>query len=326
MYSTNELGNPQISVIIRSFNRLESLKELLNVLARQNSANFEIIVIDQTSCSFESWKNWVNGLSDRLLYTIKPISSDLFVEISNKNLGEIVNRLNLIIYSYGNPIGGPKARNEGVRFANSNLCLFIDDDDLPIGEDWVGSHLNRHLNDNKLIGLSGRQVSKLNERCPFVKFARPFIRRKVLSYNFLKIPYTFARFDECVPKVEWLHGTNTSIKKSYIEKVNGWDEYVQNQDEHSFAFKLALIKKKDEYFTFDSTILIQRRTDIPGGMGKRTFSIRREIKNQWQFISKVIRKYYPLRFYSLIPFYLLIILNRLIQKTISVLPKPKLLK
>lgn len=91
-----------------------------------------------------------------------------------------------------------------------------------------------------------------------------------MNYSILKIPYTFARLDANVDNVGWLHGTNSSIKREYIEKVGGWDTTVKNQDEHSFAFKLKKkikAEKSDKMLVFRSNPMLVRRLDI-GGDGK----------------------------------------------------------
>lgn len=307
------------TLIIRSYNRIVELQELVRIIIKQDVRNkYEIIIIEQTS-GFNS-NNWILFSKQELGNKCKvKISYDREILIIESNNDAV----DLKLYSFNKPLGGAKARNEGVKRATSDLCIFIDDDDLPGNHTWIQQHIDRHKEEPNLIGLTGRHISLSSDKCPYVRFMRPFIRRKVLNYSLLKTPYTFARFDESVNAVKWIHGTNSSIKKEWIEKVGGWDETIRNQDEHSLAFKLHKVMPNTHYFAFDSSIPLIRRTDIPGGMGKRTFSISREVRNQWQFFTRIVFKYFPIRFLLLFPMYFIMILIRLIQKSVSSLAKPR---
>ncbi len=252
------------SVIVRSYNRVNALCELLELLLDQDFHSYEIVVIEQ-STEYEK-KAW-----DKLLSL-------------NKSP-----KIKLLTFE---PLGGPRARNEGVKNSSGEILIFIDDDDLPSSNQWVSQHAKAYK-DEELVGFTGRHIFEGNVQCPYVPWMRWFIRKKVMSYNWLKFPYTFAQFDEDVQNVKWLHGTNSSIRKEWALKAGLWDTHVKNQDEHSFAFKLQPHLTNGYRLDFKKRPALIRRMDIGGGMGKREFSFKREFQNQYQYLHSVVIPYYP---------------------------------
>ena len=276
------------SVIVRSYNRIPALLELLEKLRSQDFGSFEIIIVEQ-STNYEK-ENW----------------SELNVLIAKDS------RIKLHKYD---PLGGPKARNEGVRNASGEILIFVDDDDLPISNKWIQKHVQAY-EDKNLIGLTGRHVFEGNESCPYVFWMRWFIRKRCMSYNWLKFPYTFAQFDEDVKDVEWLHGTNSSVRREWAIAAGLWDTHVKNQDEHSFAFKLQPLLVDGYRLDFRKEPALIRRMDIEGGMDKRSFSFSREWKNNYNYCRKVVFKYFPSRI-ILFPIYLIWCTSKVIQYIVS---------
>lgn len=257
------------SVIVRSYNRIPALLELLHKLGSQTYHSFEIIVVEQsTNYDENDWKELTN------LITKDP-------------------RIKLFKYD---PLGGPQARNEGVKNASGEILIFVDDDDLPVSDQWVEKHFDAYK-DEKLVGFTGRHIFEGNDRCPYVFWMRWFIQKKCMSYNWLKLPYTFAQFDEDVTDVEWIHGTNSSIRREWALKAGLWDTHVKNQDEHSFAFKLQPLLVDGYRLDFRKEPSVIRRMDIEGGMDKRNFSTLNEWQNNYNYYSKVIFKYFPFSFF-----------------------------
>lgn len=259
---TTVAGAPRVSVVVRSFKRLPALAELCAVLAAQEHDAFEVVVVEQSG----AW----SPEDERALAPFVADPRFRFVRCS--------------------PLGGPGARNRGVREARGAIAILVDDDDLPLGRDWIAGH-ERHFDDPLLIGESARQVRAEGEHTPYV--SRLLARRKVLRYSRLKTPWTFARFDEDVAPVDWLHGTNSAFRREVALRAGLWDEDVKNQDEHSFAFKLKAVLAPGEYLAFRSRPPLLRRMDIPGGMDKRFATGERELRNHIRFQHKVIGRYFP---------------------------------
>lgn len=266
-----------VSVIVRSFNRIPALLELLQILRSQDYNSFEIVIIEQ---------------------------SNNYNEEDGEELSKVCRKDQRIKLFKYDPLGGPKARNEGVRNSSGEILIFVDDDDLPNSSNWISQHVKPYESDDKLVGFTGRHIFEGSKKCPYLPWMRWFIRQKCMSYNWLKLPYTFAQFDEDVKSVGWLHGTNSSLRKEWALKAGLWDIHVQNQDEHSFAFKLHPLLVEEFRLDFRKEPALIRRMDIEGGMDKRNFSMLREWKNNWNYCFKVIFKYFPLRILFL-PLYLL---------------------
>jgi len=273
-------GTPRVSVVVRSYRRLPALAELCAVLAGQTHESFEVVIIDQSG-------EW----SADSAAALAPFVADLrfrFVRCA--------------------PLGGPGARNRGVREARGDVVILVDDDDLPIGDDWVAGHERHFLSDANLVGESARQVRADGERSPYI--SRMLARHRVLHYSVLKTPWTFARFDEDVTPVDWLHGTNSAFRREVAILAGLWDEHVRNQDEHSFAFKLKRVLRPGQYLAFKSEPRLLRRMDIPGGMDKRFSSAEGELKNHIRFQHHVIGRYFPDLYRRGMPLYHLQALGR----------------
>src|SRR5262245_10976291 len=94
---------PRVTVLVRSYNRLEALVELVEVLLAQEHDSFEIGVVEQS--------------------TQKPAAAEA-------RLAELEQDARLRMVRVP-PLGGSKARNLGVQHARGEIVVCIDDDDLP---------------------------------------------------------------------------------------------------------------------------------------------------------------------------------------------------
>jgi glycosyltransferase involved in cell wall biosynthesis len=262
---------PRLSVIVRSYNRLGALAELLQELLAQDHDDFEIVVVDQS--------------------TIRPEPELAVVESLAKDP-----RVRILRFP---PLGGPGARNAGVRAARGDLFVFIDDDDLPNGRDWLRRH-EANFADPKCIGVTGRFLDD--------GVAKPYAnpekaRRNVLTFNVLKWQRVYARTD--VRKhVESLMGGNAAIPRRTLERFGLWDECPPIEDEPSLAYRINAGKADDEYLLFDPSVTMIRRLDVPGGMAKRQMSGPRYAKRVFTFQHNIVGHYFPLRFIALYPLYI----------------------
>src|SRR6266566_3858385 len=120
------MGSPRVSVVVRSYNRLGVLAELLAVLLAQDHDSYEIVVVEQS--------------------TVRPPDEVARVDALARDPRVRMFRCE--------PLGGPGARNAGVRAARGNLLVFIDDDDLPVGSDWLRRH-EANFTDPRCLGVTG---------------------------------------------------------------------------------------------------------------------------------------------------------------------------
>jgi glycosyltransferase involved in cell wall biosynthesis len=267
------MNAPRISVVVRSFGRIPTLLELLAALLQQDHDAFEIVVVEQT---------------------MAPDPDDAAA------LAALAADPRLHVLNYP-PLGGPAARNRGVEAARAPLIAFIDDDDLPGGPDWLRM-MEAHFADPAIAGVSCRHVWQLGEAMPYV--SRGLARRRVLGYSRLMLPRTFARFDQDVTPVAWLHGTGSAIRRSVALEVGLWDEDVRDDEEHSFAFKFAVwAKGRGQHLVFRATPVLQRRLDRSGGLERRRNGLEKKIAGHAQFQHRIIGRYHPRRYRLLRPVY-----------------------
>ena len=265
--------NPRVSVIIRSFNRLGILAELLERLLAQDHDSFEIVVVEQ---SIE-----------------RPVAELARVEALARDRRVRIERFE--------PLGGPRARNEGVRASRGEILVFIDDDDLPIGTDWLRRH-ERHYADPKCLGMTGRSVVEGQEGRPLYA-NMDAARRRVLSLNALRFQRVYVGTDRYA-RVQSLHGSNFSVRRSTLERFGLWDECTPIEDELSLAYRMqASLARGDEYLVFDPETVMLRRLDAPGGMAKRALAPHGYAKKLFTFMHNVTGHYYPARFALLYPIY-----------------------
>ncbi len=278
------LAPPQVSVIVRSYNRLTALHELLTaMLAQRCELPFEVVVVEQSTRATEA---------------------------ERARLAELQRDPRLRVLRFP-PLGGPRARNVGCRAARGDIVLFMDDDDLPIGDGWISAHL-RHFDDPRCLGVTGRQVSEGDElpgarRPPRWSPARA--SRLVLSY----VPvlmyqqcYNYVEVDRPV-QVASVHGGNVSLRRSALARFGLWDECTPVEDELSFNYRLRARKRTEEYLLYDPEALMLRRVDVPGGMNKRYMPVTAVGERIFEFLHNIIGHYFPVRFALLYPAYVVLL-------------------
>lgn len=274
---------PRISVIVRSYNRLGALAELLRVLLAQDHDSFEIVVVEQS--------------------TVRPSE-----ELSRVEMLAADPRVRLLRFA---PLGGPGARNAGVRASRGELLVFIDDDDLPATTDWLRRHEANFFgpgSDGKCLGVTGRFVAEEGGVRIDAPYANPErARRNVLSFNVLKWQRVYARTD-AKKRVESLMGGNAAIPRTTLERFGLWDECTPIEDEPSLAYRINAGKRDDEYLLFDPGVEMIRRLDVPGGMAKRTMSGPRYARRVFTFLHNIVGHYFPARFVLLYPAYIVFVL------------------
>ena len=269
---------PFVSVAVRSYQRLPQLIELLGRLRLQSYPNFEVVVIEQSSDVREQYREALDQAAQ------DP-------------------RVRILEYP---PLGAGRARNEAARQSRGEIVLFLDDDDLPQQHDWIAAHAANYADPN-CVAVSGRHV--LNEQDSPAQYDTPRNHRLCLRYSWLKMPRGRTYHGTRLQGVTQVAGTNASIRRSAIERCGGWDDETDH-DEDSFNFRFAAIKREQEYFAYDPRPAILRRLDVPGGLGRRQQTVCARLKAELRFSHGVIRRYYPWRFWTLYPVYVLCALER----------------
>ncbi len=263
---------PSVSAVVRSYKRYDSLLKIIAALREQDHPDYEIVIIEQSGFSPEQRA---------------PLDA---MEREDPRLRML----------YSEPLGVGGSREAGWRAARKEIVLTIDDDDVPLGTDFVSGHARNYLDPN-VVAVTGRHVYEPNEVCGYGNRARA--RRQCLRYNFFGYPHTFCRFDERIESVNWVHGSNGSVRKSVIERVGGWDARSTEHDEHPFCLPLQKQLRPGERLVFDPSMVLLRRKDLPGGAAVRFEGPRRIYRMWFRYYHGLVLRHRPLRSALLYPIF-----------------------
>lgn len=265
---------PRVSIAVRSYNRLAALCELIESLLAQEHDSFEIIVVDQSTEHPEA-----------AVARLKELEADPRVKIIRRE-----------------PLGGPRARNLCIENCRGEVVVNIDDDDLPMGKDFLTKIEQPFLDDVKCVGVTCRHFWKEDDRIgPFYRF---YAWRRCMSFSpVTKVAYTYPRYDRYRRGVDWVHGTGGAFRRSVFERFGGWDEDTPIEDEYSLAIRMKRGLDPDEYLVFDPSAHLQRRMDLGGGLGKRRMTPAKFYAKFMTFVHHVMARYYPTRVRALYPLY-----------------------
>lgn len=267
------VADPQASIVVRSFNRIPTLCDLLVALLDQRHDSFEIVVVEQST-------------------DVPPAAAARLADLARDP------RLRLLRKP---PLGGAGARNVGVRAARGEILVFIDDDDLPVGRDWLTAHLANYA-DPCCLGVTGRQRNiHPHESSPWYLRAA---RTRCMSFMpVLKLPTTYVRHGTRLRPVQAVHGTNGSLRRSAVVRFGGWDEDTTIEDETSFSLRARPRMHPDEYFVFDPIPEAIRGLGTPGGLAKRFMTPGGFLIRLLDFIHTILGRYFPVRVILLYPVY-----------------------
>ncbi|HEY5921578.1 MAG TPA: glycosyltransferase [Kofleriaceae bacterium] len=265
---------PRLSVIIRSFNRLPALCELVTVLLAQRHDSFEVVVIDQS----------IERPGD---------AADRLAELERDE------RLRVLRFP---PLGGAGARNKGIEHMRGELAVFIDDDDVPIGDDFLTAIEAAFREDPKLMGLTCRHVWSADDKLSWAY--RALAPRLAMKFSrVLGLPDNFARYDQRLDGRHYVHGTGGAYRRSVFERFGGWDEDTPIEDETSLGIRVKRGLRDGEYIAFDPRARLQRGFDLGGGLDKRRNTTGRYFARFMKFVHSILGRYYPTRVRLLYPFY-----------------------
>jgi glycosyltransferase involved in cell wall biosynthesis len=259
------------SVVIRSYRRPDALKELVQCVRKQRGADFEIVILEQ--------------------------SNDPALVEELRSYGDA--RIRVVT---AEPMNPPAARNEAIRYARGEILIFIDDDDLPVGDTWIADHLRNYENPS-CMGVVGRLVADPNDlRGPH--FAR-ILRKFALRQTFFKDTVVLAHNTLFKDGIDFLIGSNASVRRSLVDRIGGWDEGIPMNEEQSFAIKFLRERAPEERFVFDPRPIMWRRTDIAGGLNRRGAEDwhLRELEARLFYYEHVVGHYFPTRYRLLKPLF-----------------------
>ncbi len=185
-----------ISIVIPLFNKEKYIHRAINSVLKQTYRNFELIIIDDGSTDGSA--NIAKSLSDERIH-----------------------------YHFQNNGGVSKARNTGVRLANSLWVAFLDADDEyePDFLNRIVLFINEHKqNDLSMVGANYYIGSRANIA------VGPMVESGIHDY--------FKLFqDNKSPN----HSSTTVVNKNKILKVSGFPEGVKQFEDWITWFKLAFV-------------------------------------------------------------------------------------
>jgi glycosyltransferase involved in cell wall biosynthesis len=261
----------RVSVVIRSYKRPAALKELIAKLRSQRYADFEVVVLEQ--------------------------SADPGLVRDLESQGDT--RVRVFV---AEPKGPPAARNAAIRHATGDVILLIDDDDLPLDDDWIERHA-RNYADPRCMGVAARLVRDPQRRSG-PRFPK-LVRAVAMTHTFFKDTRMMAHGTLRKENIDFLPGSNVSVRRVLLERIGGWDEGIPMNEEQSFAIKFHRERRSGEYLVFDPAPEVWRRTDIPGGLDRRSGDdwSRRELEAWFFYFRHVVGHYFPWRYRLFFPFF-----------------------
>lgn len=268
---------PRVSVVVRSYNRLPALCELVEALLAQRHDSFEIVVVEQST----------EGPPEAFA-ALRALERDP----------------RLVVLRHP-PLGGARARNVGVQRTRGEIVVFIDDDDLPGTLDYLADMERPFREDPLCVGVTGHQFwgdGVSAEPGPLYRFYA--WRRCMRLSPVTRLAYTYARYDRRC-RADWVHGTGGAYRRSVFERFGGWDEDTIIEDEPSLAYRMARGLEPGEHIVFDPRARLQRRMAIGGGLAKRWMTPARFYARFLLYVHHVVARYHPVRVRLLYPLYVI---------------------
>ncbi|MBI5518274.1 MAG: glycosyltransferase family 2 protein [Deltaproteobacteria bacterium] len=266
---------PFVTVIIRSYKRLEAVRALVELVLRQRYEPFEVLIVDSTpGLDAEAVLRACSNGDPRVRCVWSP------------------------------PRGCAAAANAGVREARGEVVAFVDDDDLPVGDGWLAAHAKAYK-DPRCLGVNGRMdyTGEGPERVPRVRSG--WLRdRWMLSYGPFKKPRVFPGSPTRKVGIEWLTGGNSSLRREVWERAGGWDEFLRYHNEHSLFLRLARVRRPGEYLLYDPEARMIIRRDVPGGLDHRTRAdLHERVDTLARYYFWLVGRYHPVRIFGLLPLF-----------------------
>lgn len=264
------------TVVLRSYNRLDACLEAAARVLEQDYPSFELLIMEQSTRA-----------TPEQLARLAALEKDPRVRVERRP-----------------PLGGPGSRNEACKVASGDVILMLDDDDLPAHAGWLSAHM-KNFEDPRCLATTGRHLYE-GAHDPPAGYRRR-AEKRVLSYNLLMWQRCYTRYDRRSEKIRNIHGTNSAIRRSTLERFGLWDTCTKIEDENSFCYRVLAGKRPDEYMVFDPDAGIIRRLDLEGGLDKRQYSLARYGKNIFDFFHNIVGHYHTARFVLLYPAYVFLL-------------------
>lgn len=189
----------KVSVIIPTYNREEILCQTLDLALRQDYPSYEVIVVDQTKEHLPSTEKYLEQIKDKIRY----------FKLDRPNT--------------------PTARNLGVREAQGEMVVFLDDD-VTFDADLLKNHLLNY-SDPKVGGVAGGVITP----------GEPVRHTQKVGYFSLLGICHCNYFSDRRTRVHSAMGCNMSFRKKLIFEAGLFDsDFIGSchREESDFCFRL----------------------------------------------------------------------------------------
>lgn len=219
----------KVSVVISTFNRCDKLRRAIDSVLAQSFKDIEIIVVD-------------NASTDQTTQMIKEITDE---------------RIQYVRHSSN--LGGPAARNTGIRMARADLVAFLDDDD-EFKPEKLEKQVRKMQESEARVGLIYAGAEIFDEKQGRVTLVNPprykgnVYERLLLSTILSSVSSVLVK-KECLNKVGAFDETLTSCQD--------WDMWLRIAKEYEFDYvdeTLVRINMHGEQISTNYAALIPGRT------------------------------------------------------------------
>lgn len=245
------VSEPDVSIIVPVFNKIEYTLRCLRALSCQESAlTFEVILADDHSMDETP--------------EVAELITGLICVRNTKNLGFLLNC------------------NKAAKAAKGKYIVFLNNDTTPF-TNWLSELLAPLVRDKK-VGLTG---SMLLYSDGTLQEAGGFIFEDASGWNYGRngdpddCRYSFVR------EVDYCSGASIAISKELWTQLGGFDEYYEPAyyEDTDLAFRIRSLGYKVVYTPFSKTVHfegISSGTDLSSGVKKYQSVNRPKFQQRWQ--------------------------------------------
>ena len=276
---------PPVSVVIPTYNREQQLVDSIKYVLANTYPDFELIVVDQTEEHTPAVASALNAFrqDDRFRYVQLPIA----------NL--------------------PLARNVGLRHAEGEIIIYVDDD-VELESDFIAAHAERY-EDPTVGAVAGRIITpgmgayqateeQLSDRPP------PGRLRLDGQHE------THFNQTEYTGEVEWGQGCNMSFRRSALLEIDGFDERFIKNATHEEIDVFVRLRHAGGKVVFEPSACLRHLVTRTGGCRSTVAEVAHQ-KTTYRNMSLFFIKNYGLRgwgrytLYALRAMYSFVRINRL---------------
>lgn len=192
--------NRMVSVIIPTYKRADTLERAVNSVLEQDYSNLEIIVVDDNNPNTE----------------YRAQTEKIMKRFSNNNIKYIKHKKNK---------NGSAARNTGIRNADGDFIMFLDDDDEFINNKVKSQVTALEALDRSWGACYTNYIRKKND--------------KIIAYGAEKREGNLLK--EELMRDLFIHaGSNLMIKRNVVQEVGGFDETFQRNQDIEFIVRILM--------------------------------------------------------------------------------------